>query len=383
MLFRKKDPASPNEKKSAAPSGAHKGAKGSAPKVVVRESPGAEKPVARSFPGPRNARVSLRIAVERSAYAELIAHAKESLEVEVCGVLAGEVCEDEEGLFVHVEASLRGTAASQASTHVTFTQATWNAIHQTMEQRYPKLRIIGWYHTHPGFGVEFSDMDLFIQKNFFSGPTQIALVTDPLSGAVAICANGARGIEYLPRFWVDGREQLSRVPGERASQPSGAEPAMHREDEAGKAVQALEARLTQLIQAFDEQRASFHRFLSFIGVVVCLGVVGGVGYFIYSQFKSRNEPPQLNSYVPVPVQVGDKVVMIGVGVAEWQVPPELNAIHLQLEKLKQEAAERAAKAAEAQAAKAAQGSAPTNTPTASNSPPTKPLPANPPPKSEK
>src|SRR5882672_4348919 len=123
--------------------------------ITLRENSPSEKPQRRNFPGPRGAPSPLRVAIERSAHAELIAHAKESLNAEICGVLAGRVCEDDEGLFVHVEAAIRGTAANQGSTHVTFTHATWNAIHQTMERDHPQLRIVGWYHSHPGFGVEF------------------------------------------------------------------------------------------------------------------------------------------------------------------------------------------------------------------------------------
>src|SRR6476659_4014333 len=88
--------------------------------VKERDAEAAEKPVSRNFPGPRGAASKLRVAVERRAYAELIAHAKSPLEAEVCGVLAGQVCEDDEGLFVDVSAIIRGSAASQASTHVTF-----------------------------------------------------------------------------------------------------------------------------------------------------------------------------------------------------------------------------------------------------------------------
>jgi hypothetical protein len=224
---------------------------------------------------------------------------------------------------------------------------------------------VGWYHTHPGFGVEFSEMDLFIQRNFFSGPTQIALVTDPLSGAVAICVNTPGGIEYLSRFWVDGREQPCRAPQQNSVKPGAAAvtdapPA----SDVAQAVQALESRVNQLVHVVDEQRASFYRFLLFVGVIVCLGIVVSVGYFIYSQFISRNEPPKLNQFVPVPVQVGDKTVMIGVGVAEWQVPPELNAIYLQVEQLKRAAEEKAAK----EAAKKA-GLTPTNSASPTNSPP--------------
>ena len=345
MIFRNKQNAGagegdgksnplPAESKNAAPESLL-----ATEKISVRDLKGGPKPVGRNFPGPKNADAALRVAVERRAHAELVAHAKESLEVEVCGVLVGEVCEDSEGVFVHVEAVIRGTAGAESSTHVTFTQATWNAIHKSLERDYPKLRIVGWYHTHPGFGVEFSDMDLFIQKNFFSGPTQIALVTDPLSGAVAICMNTAAGARYLPRYWMDAREQPCRfpqraVPGENSGS-SGA-------GDEGVAMRQLEARVAQLGQLIDQQQASYYRFLLFCGVIFCLAVAGVAGYVIHSAYISRLEPPRLNSMVPVPVQVGDKTMLVGVGVVEWKVPDELNAMMIQALKLEREAAEKEA-----------------------------------------
>lgn len=305
----------------------------------------AEKPIWRTFPGPRRAGVALRVTVERSAYADLIAHAKESLEVEVCGVLAGQVCEDDEGLFVHIEAIVRGTAATQASTHVTFTQATWNAIHQTLEREHPKLKIVGWYHTHPGFGVEFSDMDLFIQQNFFSGPTQIALVTDPLSGAVAIAVNTPRGIEYLPKFWVDGREQICKQ--RQTSAPVAANVSVSEPPaDLARSVQTLEARVSQLVQALDEQRTSFYRLLVTLGLVLCIAILGTAAYIIYGDMTARLTPPKVEQFIPVPIQVDDKVVLMGVGIVNWEVPPELNATLLQLEQMKREAAEKDRKEAE-------------------------------------
>ncbi|UCG85631.1 MAG: Mov34/MPN/PAD-1 family protein, partial [Gemmatimonadota bacterium] len=126
-----------------------------------------KKPVWRRFPGPEQTGVALRVAIERRPYAELVGHAKESLDMEVCGVLVGDVCEDEEGLFVDVKATIRGAAARAGSAHVTYTQETWNDIHRELEQRYPDRSIVGWYHSHPGFGVTFSEMDVFIQQNFF------------------------------------------------------------------------------------------------------------------------------------------------------------------------------------------------------------------------
>jgi hypothetical protein len=65
---------------------------------------------------------------------------------------------------------------------VTFTSETWTHIHDQMDGRFPNMRIVGWYHTHPGFGIFLSDMDVFIQENFFGEPWQIAFVDDPKGG---------------------------------------------------------------------------------------------------------------------------------------------------------------------------------------------------------
>jgi len=215
--------------------------------ISVNAWKSSERRLRRDFPGPRGASALMRVAMERGAFAELIAHAKESLEKEICGVLAGKICEDSAGLFVHVGAVIRGAAAAQGSTHVTFTQETWQHVHKTLERDFSDLQIVGWYHSHPGFGVQFSEMDLFIQKNFFSGPAQIALVIDPLSGAIAICLNTDQGIQYLDRFWVDGREQICQVP---AIPAANAPPFPQIESSTSTGTkptdQALEARLGQL-----------------------------------------------------------------------------------------------------------------------------------------
>jgi len=310
---------------------------GGAEKVALGEWSEEPHPLRRTFPGPRGADVPLRVAMERKAFADVVGHAKESLDAEICGVLAGQVCEDDEGLFVHVEAAIRGVAAHEANTRVTFTQETWKTVHETLERDYPNLRMVGWYHSHPGFGVEFSEMDVFIQKNFFPSPTQIALLTDPLGGDMSICRNAEKGVSYLDRFWVDGREHTLRAP---APPPAGKATGVASSGVSELDVRNIEARLSQLIQAVDEQRTSFYRFLTTLLVMALTGIVCWVAYGIYSSYTSRLDPPQLNGYVPVPMRVGDKTIMIGVGVVQWDVPPELNAAYIEAEK-QREAGEKA------------------------------------------
>jgi len=102
-------------------------------------------------------------------------HARAHMKTEVCGVLIGE----ERNGTVAVEASIEALSATQAGTHVTFTQDAWEEIYRVKDASYPDHRIVGWYHSHPGFGVFLSEHDTFIHRNFFSSPNQVAWVYDP------------------------------------------------------------------------------------------------------------------------------------------------------------------------------------------------------------
>jgi len=154
-----------------------------------------------SGPGP-----ALRVAFDRAPMADLIAHAALTPEVEVGGVLVGYLGEDSSGRFVHVQAVIRAEQAREQGAHVTFTHDTWNHIHGEMDSRHRGLEIVGWYHTHPGFGVFLSEMDTFIHENFFNQPHHVALVYDPLSGRMCMSVLRETGLVRLERYWRDGRE---------------------------------------------------------------------------------------------------------------------------------------------------------------------------------
>ena len=95
------------------------------------------------------------------------------------------------------------------------------------------------------------------------------------------------------------------------------------------------------MQMVDAQSASYHRFLLTVGMIVALGVCAFVGYSIFSAWEHQDRPPELQGFVPVPVQIGDKSVLLGVGIVKWDVPPSLNAAMIALERERQ-AAEKAA-----------------------------------------
>lgn len=143
---------------------------------------------------PSNAQPAL--VVDSEVVRRIRQHARSSSKAEVCGVLIGQ----DRDHRIDVAACIEGQNAEEAGAHVTFTQNTWEHIYAVKDQKYPAERIVGWYHSHPGFGVFLSDHDTFIHKNFFSSPGQVAWVFDPHSDE-----EGCFG-------WVGGRiERLKQI----------------------------------------------------------------------------------------------------------------------------------------------------------------------------
>jgi proteasome lid subunit RPN8/RPN11 len=112
---------------------------------------------------------------------QIIAHSRSTTDLEVGGVMLGQLYRDQAGPYVLIHAAIPALRAAQRATSVTFTADTWTQINQTLDRDHPDAKIVGWYHTHPGFGIFLSDMDQFICRSFFDLPHQIATVIDPIA----------------------------------------------------------------------------------------------------------------------------------------------------------------------------------------------------------
>jgi proteasome lid subunit RPN8/RPN11 len=130
--------------------------------------------------GPRT--TSLQVVIRQSALNRVHEHGDSSPSAEICGVLVGNVYQDTTSAFLQIEHIIQGEAAASSAGQVTFTAETWQHIQEKMDQDYSDLRIVGWYHTHPGHGVFLSEMDIFLHESFFGLPWQTALVYDPRTG---------------------------------------------------------------------------------------------------------------------------------------------------------------------------------------------------------
>jgi len=97
---------------------------------------------------------------------------------EVGGVLVGRIPSD--GSLPTISGAIPAISADEQRATLTFTQDAWEHVHRVLDTEFPQGdQIVGWYHSHPGFGIFLSGHDLFIHENFFGGPSQIAVVVDP------------------------------------------------------------------------------------------------------------------------------------------------------------------------------------------------------------
>ncbi|HKV76833.1 MAG TPA: Mov34/MPN/PAD-1 family protein [Candidatus Sulfotelmatobacter sp.] len=161
------------------------------------------------------------LVVDSEVVRQIRQHARSSGKTEVCGILIGQ----DRDQRIEVAACIEGQNADEAGAHVTFTQNTWEHIYAVKDKKYPNERIVGWYHSHPGFGIFLSDHDTFIHKNFFSSPGQVAWVFDPHSDEEGCFGWVGNRIERLTRIAVvdrrggepaEGSEKSKSVTGDGA-----------------------------------------------------------------------------------------------------------------------------------------------------------------------
>lgn len=178
------------------------------------------------FPGGRNEAYRVYFAPE--VHRALWAHAGEDTSVEVCGVLIGTWHRDEVGPFATIVDSIRGEGATTKFAEVTFTHQTWAKINAEMDTRFADKKIVGWYHTHPDFGIFLSDRDRFIQEHFFSGPGQVAHVIDPLRKLEGVFIWRGGKPTLADHFWVGDRvltaAAAESAPGAVAGAAAGQSP---------------------------------------------------------------------------------------------------------------------------------------------------------------
>ena len=125
----------------------------------------------------------LPVFVDLDVMRDMEGHARTNTHVELGGVLLGGKYLDEQGQpFVMVCEALRAEHYEATRGSFKFTHETWAQITRDRDQFPSDLHLVGWYHTHPDWGVFLSGMDTFICDNFFNDDLDVDLVIDPCRG---------------------------------------------------------------------------------------------------------------------------------------------------------------------------------------------------------
>lgn len=120
------------------------------------------------------------IIITQGAIQQIQAHAESNLRSELGGALLGHAYRHEDKLFVEVQAVLPAVSVDHGPVHFTFNADSWAQLHRDREATYPKLDMVGWFHTHPALGVFYSSDDVVVHSAAFTLPWHVGLVVDPV-----------------------------------------------------------------------------------------------------------------------------------------------------------------------------------------------------------
>jgi len=159
------------------------------------------------------------IVIDQRATDVVDAHAGSDVRVEKGGVLVGTV--DEVSGRLSIVAAVPATRAVGEAASLTFTHDAWDEVNEVVQEKYPNERIVGWYHSHPRFGIFLSDYDTFIHSNFFGAAWQVAYVVDPVAGEAGLFGWEKGRIARLASWLVLARGSARVAPEPKPEESTG------------------------------------------------------------------------------------------------------------------------------------------------------------------
>ncbi|MCD6126230.1 MAG: Mov34/MPN/PAD-1 family protein [Thaumarchaeota archaeon] len=123
----------------------------------------------------------MRARIYPLAIGKVIKHTLSNLEREVAGLLIGKYLKKND--ILEIWDAVTG-AQRATSGFVYLDENTIAAAADWVLRNRPGLYIVGWYHSHPGFSLFLSAIDIETQKRYqMMFPKAVALVVDPVSYA--------------------------------------------------------------------------------------------------------------------------------------------------------------------------------------------------------
>ena len=149
---------------------------------------------------------SAKVFVNPQAIRQLQQHLAEDTTTETGGIIVGQAywCPDLKINYTIIVGAITAPYTIRNTANFKFTPKCWESILATQKQNYPNTTVVGWYHSHPNFGVFLSATDLKTQRTCFKHDWQIAVVYDPIRHEIGFF-HGAEGVEIEPIYLSDER----------------------------------------------------------------------------------------------------------------------------------------------------------------------------------
>ena len=144
----------------------------------------------------------VKVYIKQDVYQALEKFALADIRHERGTILLGDYYEVMGSVHVVISNYIEARYTDASASTLTFTHETWEYVHQEHDAKYSEKKIIGWQHTHPGYGIFLSNYDLFIQENFFNLTFQVAYVIDPIQNIRGFFQWKREKIEKLKGFYI-------------------------------------------------------------------------------------------------------------------------------------------------------------------------------------
>lgn len=144
----------------------------------------------------------VKVYIHQDVYKEMEKYASSDTAHELGTIMIGEYSEDMGKMHVVISDFIYAKYTDASASTLTFTHETWDYVHKEHDEKYPNKKIVGWQHTHPGYGIFLSNYDMFIQENFFNLQFQVAYVIDPVQHLRSFFQWKNGKVEKLKGFYI-------------------------------------------------------------------------------------------------------------------------------------------------------------------------------------
>ena len=123
--------------------------------------------------------------------------------LEVMGLLLGEVCTWQGHEYVLIR-DIVTTDLDATSVSVKFDSGSFEKLFENLDNAGFDYVVVGWYHSHPGYGCFLSETDIKTHGGIFVSPHQVAIVIDPLNFQIeAFQVRDGKGQQFQFKVYWD------------------------------------------------------------------------------------------------------------------------------------------------------------------------------------